>query len=209
MGYLDMMNLAADLTYNQRVTYALQTFIAKVDAEATTVASHAQRLSWTIKASGNMTYWVTWLITQMGQNTTIITDVNNAISTGKTGATQIDPSIPDTDIQSVVESVATTAATQPTSYNDYLTMSADTTFQNRIKSAIAEFANVILAEPATTAGHATRYAWARSTAQNLFQIVQAIALPVALDANVTPSMYGVSDANLQTAVQDQVTNLYF
>jgi len=203
-AYSDMKALAADASFIQRVTYALETYINTVATEAATAPNHEQRLAWATKSLQNIQGTaMNFLMPRVTQDPNIISSVS-ALAKG-TPPDTIDAAITDAQIQTSVDSIANTDATKVVDYTNSFNTANDGNFRARIQAAVVAFIAQIMAEPITTTSHSSRAAWARQAVGNLSGVVNVIALPVVLDPLVNTVLYGVSDAYLQTAVQNQIT----
>ena len=89
-------------------------------------------------------------------------------------------------------------------YDESQALINDTVFRGRVNIATLHFAQYILNELPTAAAHNTRIKWAHSTYQNPDMAAQQVTV---MEDQVQAAGAAVSDANLQTAVENAVNKL--
>ncbi len=94
-------------------------------------------------------------------------------------------------------------------YLDLTTLAQDGNFVKRITYAVAKFASYILDESEAAPNHKIRARWAQSAILNPAGVAAAIAPAVCLDATVVADLVDVTDAQLQTAVENTCAKLLF
>ena len=86
-------------------------------------------------------------------------------------------------------------------YEESATLMNDFNFRGRIKVAALKYADFILNESPSAAGHTARYRWAQQAYLNPEQASMQLHPPVVMDPAVQGSGSAVDDAALQSAVE--------
>jgi len=86
-------------------------------------------------------------------------------------------------------------------YEESSQLMVDMTFRGRVKVAALKYADSILNEAASVAGHTSRVRWATLTFQTPDNIAQQIQPPVVMDPAIQNAGAAIDDAALQAAVE--------
>lgn len=89
----------------------------------------------------------------------------------------------------------------PLDYSDSAALMVDPDFIARIKVACLNFAAYIAGEDPGATAHNTRYKWAQSTLVAADAAAVTVAPTVVMDPNVQAQGPGITDKDLQTAVE--------
>jgi len=93
------------------------------------------------------------------------------------------------------------------SYDQSAQLSTDLTFRGRIKIACLHFANYIIDEAPSTTAHNSRYKWAQQCYQNPDMTAGSVQQPTVIQPPVQSEGTGISDADLQTAVETTIQSM--
>jgi len=93
------------------------------------------------------------------------------------------------------------------SYAESADLMKDAAFISRIKVACLTYASYIYNEASNVAGHSSRLRWAQNTMQAPDVSANAIAPTVVMDPNVQAQGAAITDAELQTAVENAANKL--
>lgn len=187
--YSEVMMLSSNADFLNRCSYAVQKFATYILNEDPGTQNHTARLNWANNALTNPTLQVNAYLPAILQNATVQTQLG---------------AISDTDLQTVVETSCNATIDTPAGYRDYYILATNPAFLQRVQIAVSHFAAYILGEAPNTPNHASRYNWAKSASMSPQGISQAIATAVVLDSNLQPTLGSVTDANLQSAVENQI-----
>jgi hypothetical protein len=83
----------------------------------------------------------------------------------------------------------------------------DLAFRGRVKVSCLKFADYILLEAATTPAHNARVRWATSTFQMPEQAAIQVQPPTVMDPAVQAAGAAITDAGLQSAVENVVNKM--
>lgn len=83
----------------------------------------------------------------------------------------------------------------------------DFEFRGRIKVCVLQYANYILDEAPSVPAHNTRSKWAANTMISPDSVAQQMHAPVVMDAAVQSAGKDITDAALQSAVENVVNDL--
>ena len=92
----------------------------------------------------------------------------------------------------------------PLDYDSSAQLMNDMAFRGRVKVACLHFATYIQGEPVSTPAHNTRYKWAQECVVIPDQKALLFAPSVVMDAAVQSAGDSITDAALQTAVEDAI-----
>lgn len=92
-------------------------------------------------------------------------------------------------------------------YEQSATLMNDPVFVDRVKVACLKFADFILNEASTVAGHSSRYRWAQQAISSPNSAAQTVAPPTVMDTAVQADGAAITDTALQTAVETTVNRM--
>lgn len=92
-------------------------------------------------------------------------------------------------------------------YDDSSKLMNDATFRGRVKVSALKFATSIMDEPGEIPAHNTRMKWAQQCYGSPDQTANQITPPVVMDSAVQESGSGITDTNLQGAVEAVVNKM--
>lgn|SRR5262245_57399033 len=95
----------------------------------------------------------------------------------------------------------------PLTYQDSAALMLDADFRGRIKVSCLKYADYILMEAATIPAHNTRVRWANNTFQNPESAAMQVQPPTVMDAAVQDAGAAITDAALQSAVENVVNKM--
>lgn len=84
---------------------------------------------------------------------------------------------------------------------------ADQQFKGRVKVCCLKYADSIINEASTVAGHVARYNWARNTFIQPDQVAGQVQPPTVMDGQVQTDGAAITDAALQTSVEATVNKM--
>jgi hypothetical protein len=92
-------------------------------------------------------------------------------------------------------------------YEESAALMNDVEFRGRVKVSALKYADSIMIEASTVAGHNTRTRWAQNCMQNPEMTAQQLQPPVCMDAAVQLAGATITDAALQGAVESTVNKM--
>jgi hypothetical protein len=92
-------------------------------------------------------------------------------------------------------------------YAESAQLMSDMQFQGRVKVSALTFAAYIMNEPTSTPAHSSRVKWAQGCYANPNVVAINLQSPVVMTPEVQADGAAVSDANLQTAVEEVVNQV--
>jgi hypothetical protein len=95
----------------------------------------------------------------------------------------------------------------PLDYSSTAALMNDETFRGRIKVSCLHFADYIFGEANTVPAHNTRLKWAQQTFQMPDAVAQQVAPVVVMDDAVQQDGADITDADLQSAVENAVNKM--
>lgn len=92
-------------------------------------------------------------------------------------------------------------------YDESAALMRDADFIGRVKVSCLKFATYIFDEPATTPAHNSRIRWAQNTMVQPESVAVNVTPPTVMDTAVQDAGAAITDAALQSAVENTVNKL--
>lgn len=92
-------------------------------------------------------------------------------------------------------------------YEESATLMNDTAFRSRVKVGCLKYADYISLEAATVPAHSTRIRWAQQTMVNSDAAAATVTPTVVMDGAVQQDGAAITDAALQSAVENSINKM--
>lgn len=190
--YLQLSQLATDSSFLARIGYAVSKYAAYIQNEDAGTTNHAARRNWQLKAQSNLPGMALTLVQAVIQDSNVVANLD---------------AVSDANLQTATETAANGLITVAVTYADLIALANDQSFLRRVQVAVVHFANYILNEVPSTANHPARYSWARNGILNSAGVANSLATAVVMDSTVAANLLGMTDAQLQSAVEFEALQL--